>query len=102
MRVDCARAWCAPSKICPVFKKSVPDTSAEPPEPTLDPTRAPDYYNRARALFALERFAEAYKDVQKFLAREQRRGPKGNRRPTGHAAATGSSYSRPDHRRWPP
>lgn len=35
---------------------------------TLDPTRAPDYYNRARALHKLGRNAEAYKDVQKFLA----------------------------------
>jgi tetratricopeptide (TPR) repeat protein len=35
---------------------------------TLDPTRAADYYNRARALFELKRFDEAYKDVQKFLA----------------------------------
>jgi len=34
----------------------------------LAPTRAPDYYNRAVALHKLDRFDEAYRDVQKFLA----------------------------------
>lgn len=34
----------------------------------LDPTRSPDYLNRAHALAELDRVEEAYRDTQKFLA----------------------------------
>jgi tetratricopeptide (TPR) repeat protein len=46
----------------------------------LDPGRSADYYNRARALYELGRYDEAFNDVQRFLATHNL--------PAGHATLT--------------